>query len=91
MQLHDNFNAFNGKINPPIHPRTHSYVLDYMKIQRTFLSFLLSILSLYLFSCGGAPTETTETEEPADEIATTEPEPAESEPEPEPARAGTYS
>ena len=51
-----------------------------MKIQRTLLSFLLSLLTLYLFSCGGAPTETTETEEPEEEVAAAEPEPAEPEP-----------
>ena len=55
-----------------------------MKIQRIFLPFFLSFLSLYFFSCGGAPSETTETEEPAEEVAVAEPEAAEPEPEPEP-------
>ena len=56
-----------------------------MKIKRTFLPFFLSLLSLYFFSCGGAPSETTETEETSEEVAATEPETApEPEPEPEP-------
>ncbi len=56
-----------------------------MKIKRTFLPFFLSLLSLYFFSCGGAPSETTETEETSEEVAAVEPESApEPEPEPEP-------
>ena len=41
----------------------HSKALQYMKTYRIFFSFLLSLLTLFFFSCGGAPTETAVTEE----------------------------
>ena len=60
-----------------------------MKINRILLPFFLSFLTLFFFSCGGAPSETTESEEAVEEeiVAAdpevTEPEP-ESAPEPDP-------
>ena len=60
-----------------------------MKIKRILLPFFLSFLTLFFFSCGGAPSETTESEEAVEEeiVAAdpevTEPEP-ESAPEPDP-------
>ena len=55
-----------------------------MKTYRIFFSFLLSLLTLFFFSCGGAPTETAETEESTEEVAASESEVAESEPTPAP-------
>ena len=56
-----------------------------MKTYRIIFSFLLSLLTLFFFSCGGAPSETAETEEAPEEVAVSEPEPEPTpEPEPEP-------
>ena len=56
-----------------------------MRTHRILSTLLLAFLTFFLFSCGGADTETAEPEESsAVEIAAPEPEP---EPEPEPAPA----
>ena len=59
-----------------------------MKTYRIFFSFLLSLLTLFFFSCGGSSSETAETEEAPEEVAVSEPEPEPTpEPEPEPTPA----
>ena len=57
-----------------------------MKTYRKIFSYLFSLLTLFFFSCGGAPSETAETEEAPEEVAVSE---SESEPTPEPESEST--
>ena len=68
-----------------IYPTNYPKALQYMKTYRIFFSLLLSLLTLFFFSCGGSSSETAETEEAPEEVAVSEPEPEPTpEPEPEP-------